>query len=68
MTPEEVKKVLDSHWDVNAVDGIMCDGEVAWLHCRCGWRLNYVMPEDDIRHAQRAWNAHVAEQIAWSAA
>jgi hypothetical protein len=60
---DEVTEVLARHQYALGHDGIVADGEVAWLHCTCGWRLNYEMPEDDLRLAEGVWDQHRAEAI-----
>ncbi len=58
-----LREVLAQHRDLNAVDGIMSDGEVAWLHCTCGWKQIVTMKRDDILIAQCAWEAHLGEMV-----
>ncbi len=64
MTPERIAFLLSKHEYSLGFDGILCDGDTAWLGCTCGWALNFAMPEDDIRLAERRWDLHRAEALA----
>lgn len=65
LTEQAIADLLGAHREQGMTgDGIMSDGEVAWLRCSCGWQENLYLDYDDITLAVAAWEAHLAALLA----